>query len=208
MDFHQRVITAGIYVLAENCFIFQVGPTKTGETLGVVRVGGHREGNETGWECAAREACEEASLRVVPLKPPATYWGGIATGELEEPPTWYAPSPDDITPILITRRHADAITPIYLGYSHDTPRAAAEAKALLLLRPTDIQFLTTETVTLEHYLAQGGKIVYREELPRHLVLEPAGHLRWLHKLIQMHPEIANISDITPGEQSAERNQVL
>lgn len=47
--------TSGAYVLYNGLFIFQVGPTKEGDKLGVVRLGGHREGNETALETAKRE---------------------------------------------------------------------------------------------------------------------------------------------------------
>jgi 8-oxo-dGTP pyrophosphatase MutT (NUDIX family) len=74
----QPVIISGVYVRCSDYFPFQVGPTQTSETLGAVRLGGHREAHETGWECAAREAWEEASIRVTPLAPPATYWVEVA----------------------------------------------------------------------------------------------------------------------------------
>ncbi len=74
MDIIENVITAGVYVNITGLFPFQIGPTKSGTTLGVVRLGGHKDSGETGWECAAREAYEEATLRLTPIKPPATYW--------------------------------------------------------------------------------------------------------------------------------------
>ena len=191
MHIRERIVTAGVYVLVDGLFVFQVGPTKSGETLGVVRIGGHREEHETSWECATREALEEASLHISHLTPPATYWGRI-TGEREEQPAWYTPDAEGIAPLLVTRRVEEYITPIYLVYSHDTPEPNAEARALLLLRPGDIQLLATETITLKDYLARGGKALFRETLPEHLMLEPFGHLCWLHTLLQLHPEIASI----------------
>lgn len=36
----KNVRTAGAYVIYKNLFVFQVGPTNKGDTLGVVRLGG------------------------------------------------------------------------------------------------------------------------------------------------------------------------
>jgi hypothetical protein len=68
-----QIVTAGVCVCVAGCFPFQVGPSASGETLGVVRLGGHREEGETAWQCAAREAFEEAHLQVLARQPPATY---------------------------------------------------------------------------------------------------------------------------------------
>lgn len=40
-------VTAGVWVRMGNRFPFEVGPDKTGKSLGVVRVGGHIETGET-----------------------------------------------------------------------------------------------------------------------------------------------------------------
>jgi 8-oxo-dGTP pyrophosphatase MutT (NUDIX family) len=75
MDLESRVATAGAYVLADGLVVFMVGPNRAGDRLGVVRLGGHREAGETSWTCAGREVLEEASVRIRPIPPPATYWG-------------------------------------------------------------------------------------------------------------------------------------
>ncbi|WP_143522580.1 NUDIX domain-containing protein, partial [Pseudomonas sp. 2822-17] len=55
-------------------FIFQVGPTKDGEKLGVVRLGGHIEDNETALDAAKREVFEEAKVEITPFNPMATFY--------------------------------------------------------------------------------------------------------------------------------------
>ena len=193
MDFNHFVFTAGVYVLVDGYFVFQVGPTTSGKTLGIARIGGHRQGEETGWECAAREALEEACLHVHPLHPPATYWGSSAGDYELQKGTWCSSMPSDVVPLLITKRNEQAITPIYLASSQDDPYPAAEAKALLLLRPCDVEQLTKEPMTLSDYIERGGKAVFREVLPQHLILEPLAHLRWLHIFLHLHPEIQQLS---------------
>jgi 8-oxo-dGTP pyrophosphatase MutT (NUDIX family) len=184
-----RMITAGVYVNVAGFFPFQVGPTQRGDTLGVVRLGGHRKAEETGWECAAREAFEEASLRVTPHHPPATYWVEVTGDSMLQVGTWDAGPPDEVAPILVSTRTDEYMTPIYLGHSHDTPQPSGDGKALLLLSPEQIVQLVTATITLGHYLGMGGKALFKQELPTDLVLEPFPHLRFLHQLILLHPEI-------------------
>ncbi|WP_372708536.1 hypothetical protein [Bacillus sp. CDB3] len=62
IDINRNVRTSGAYVLYNNLFIFQVGPTSKGDTLGVVRLGGHKEYDETAIETAKREVKEEAAM--------------------------------------------------------------------------------------------------------------------------------------------------
>ena len=69
----QTVVTASAWVLQGDVFPFMVGPDHTGEYLGVVRLGGHIEPGEAPWQCAAREAQEEAGLHLKAIVPPATY---------------------------------------------------------------------------------------------------------------------------------------
>ncbi|SEP55705.1 NUDIX domain-containing protein [Piscibacillus halophilus] len=65
--------TAGGYVLYHGLFVFQVGPIKEGDKLGVVRLGGHRESEEAALEAAQREVYEEASINMIPIHSPETF---------------------------------------------------------------------------------------------------------------------------------------
>ena len=46
-----QVGTAGAYLIVENRYVFVVGPKHDGDTLAVIRLGGHCEKNETAWQC-------------------------------------------------------------------------------------------------------------------------------------------------------------
>jgi ADP-ribose pyrophosphatase len=187
MSLKDFIVTAGVYVNINGLFAFQVGPTESGTTLGVVRLGGHRENDETGWQCASREAYEEASIKLSPMKPPATYWfeysdkPELKMGEWQE---------EDVEPILVGRRKdRNQIAPIYLACSQDSPTPAAEAKGILLLTPAEIKKIVSSHITLGQYLYNGGKAVLKDNLPLNLILEPYPHLRLLDTLIHIHPEI-------------------
>ncbi len=136
--YQNQIITAGVYVQVSGCFPFQVGPSPSGKTLGVVRLGGHREGQETGWQCAVREAFEEAHLRLSPRPPPATYWvAATAETDFHQGP-WPVVS-GEVAPIVVITHPEGTLTPMYLGSSQDDPIPSTEAKGLLLLRPEHIQ---------------------------------------------------------------------
>ena len=195
MDLERRVVTAGAYVAIHGLVPFVVGPTKAGDRLGVVRPGGHREPEESGWECAAREVLEEASLHIDPLLPPATYW--ITSGEparLPQKGEWPVESDAQpgFPPLLVARRPGDDGGPfslMYLACSDETPVPAAEAQGLLLLDRADIARLTSQPVTLRYYLETGGRAIFRDTPPLDLPLEPFPQLRWLAMLLDLHPDL-------------------
>jgi 8-oxo-dGTP pyrophosphatase MutT (NUDIX family) len=193
MDAPYQILTAGAYVHVAGCFPFQVGPSPSGETLGVVRLGGHREGVETGWQCAAREAFEEAHLRLSPQQPPATYWVAAADETAFLPGPWPLGA-DEVAPLVVITRPEGTLTPMYLASSQDEPIPSTEAKGLLLRRPDHIHQLVKDSLTLGQYLADGGSARLRERLPRHLVLQPFLQLRLLHILLQRHPELAHLRE--------------
>jgi 8-oxo-dGTP pyrophosphatase MutT (NUDIX family) len=193
LDAPYQISTAGVYVCVAGCFPFQVGLSPSGETLGVVRLGGHREEGETGWQCAVREAFEEAHLQVLARQPPATYWVTAADEATFQPGPWLVTA-DEVAPFLAIANPDGTVTPMYLGVAEDEPIPSAEAKGLLLLRPDHIQQLVEDPLTLGQYLASGGSARFRERLPYHLVLEPFRQLRLLRTLLHLHPEVAQLSE--------------
>ncbi|MGG0938851.1 NUDIX hydrolase [Brevibacillus centrosporus] len=186
---NEVIVTAGVYVRVQGRFPFQIGPNRAGTALGIVRLGGHREGRETGWQCAAREAHEEASLQVSPVPPPRTYWYETAVADTPAlfEGAWLE---EGVAPILIGRHlNRHNLTPIYLAVSQDKPVPAHETKGLLLLSPEEISTILSKEITLGQYLDAGGKALLRVDLPLNGRLQPFPHLRLLHWVLTQHPEI-------------------
>ncbi|MED4582339.1 NUDIX hydrolase [Brevibacillus choshinensis] len=186
---NEVIVTAGVYVMVNGRFPFQIGPNRAGTALGIVRLGGHREGEETGWQCALREAFEEATLQITAVKPPATYWYETASSDTPSVFTEEWPE-DEIEPILVGRHlNRNHMTPIYLAVSRDTPVPANETKGLLLLSPSEISRVITKGMTLKQYVQAGGKAIIHEELPMNGRLEPFPHLKLLHWVLKQHPDL-------------------
>jgi 8-oxo-dGTP pyrophosphatase MutT (NUDIX family) len=187
------IITAGAYVRSGNAFVFAIGPTPDHTALAVFRLGGHREPDENAWQCAAREATEEASIMLHALLPPATYWSEASAPETSlsviGPPTALV---DPIAPFLIVSAQAtdhQRLSVMYLAETSDQPVPAAEIAGLLFLKPHEIQRIVKQPTTLQHYVESGGQAILRTALDSTLVLRPLTQLRVLAELLQRHPEL-------------------
>lgn len=175
-----KIRTAGTYLWTGSHFVFQVGPNKTGDRLGVVRLGGHLEPGETPWQAVRREVLEEATMAVTPLPVPATYL--TSGGELQVIAWEERPAP-----LLVYQREPGAFTPLYLTYSADSPTPAAETRGLLLLDREWLARLVREEMSLDRYLAAGGRAILREELPGAMLLAPSYYLGLLDRLLGFMP---------------------
>jgi 8-oxo-dGTP pyrophosphatase MutT (NUDIX family) len=181
-----KVVTASAYVLLDGRFVFQVGPNKAGDRLGVVRLGGHVEPGETPLACVVREVQEEAALSVRVVPAPATYQVG-PDGKLEAavPGSW---PPDETAPVLVGYRAPGEGALTYLARAEGTP-VPEKGRGLLILNASDILWLMEERRTLRQYLAAGGRAVLRDPLPLDLPLEPYLHLKVLPQLLERHPHL-------------------
>lgn len=178
------VRTSGAYVLYKGLFPFQVGPTRKGDKLGVVRLGGHRERDETAVQTAVREVLEESSMKINIISSPITYyqrdWNHSASKIQTE---------DEIAPILIKGSDRASSTAMYLGHSESEPRPSSETSGLLLLTSNDVHLICKQRITLNDYLRQHGKALLKRELNEDLLLEPFPQLQFLAELLENEPEL-------------------
>jgi len=189
---HARVNTAGAYVCLDGLYLFAIGIRLHNGHIPIVRLGGHREEHETGWQCAAREVYEETQLQIRPLTPLTTYlsdWDHIET-ELEEIRWQHETEGEPIPILVVTYRREDQISLslMYLAHAEGLPRPSSEVKGLLLLEKEEIHHLCQEPLTLEQYLSRGGKAILNGEFDPGLVLEPFAQLRLLSRILSIPSE--------------------
>ena len=169
-----NVRTSGAYVLYKGLFVFQVGPTKEGDKLGVVRLGGHREGNETALETAKREVFEEAQVEMIPFNPNTTF----SLSEWNEEPT-KVNIDEPVVPILMKGNEESSYSIMYLSNTLTLPAPSSESKGLLLLSPENVQFICQKKITLIDYQKMGGVSILKTEIDKNLILQPFPQLLFL-----------------------------
>lgn len=191
----KHVRTSGAYVLYQGLFPFQVGPTRKGDKLGVVRLGGHREKGESAQDTAIREVFEESSMKINLVTSPITFfkreWNDIAIK---------IQSSEDVAPILIKGSDSTASTAMYLAYSNTVHVPSSETSALLLLSPEDISLICKQKITLEKFIKQGGKALFSQKINFGLPLEPFPQLLFLAELFEKEASLMAqvISDLETG----------
>lgn len=192
-----QINTAGAYVSVNGYYPFAIGIRPHNGHIPIVRLGGHREEHETGWQCALREVYEEASLKIKPLLPQAAYladWDFIDTDPKEI--QWKYTSEQEPIPILIIAYHREGKTSLslmYLAGAEGIPRPSSEVKGLLLLEKEEIHRLCQEPLTLEQYLSSGGKAILNAEFDTRLILEPFAQLRLLSRILNIQSELTPFS---------------
>jgi len=137
-----RVTTAGAYVCLNGFYLFAIGIRPHNGHIPVIRLGGHREEDETGWQCAVREVYEEASLQIKPLITKTTYLsdGDHIETELQEI-RWQPSTEKECDPLLIVayrREGRTLLSLMYLAQADGLPTPSSEIKGLLLLEKENI----------------------------------------------------------------------
>ena len=189
---HARINTAGAYICINEYYLFAIGIQLHNGQIPVVRLGGHREGHETGWQCAVREVYEETSLLIEPLFPQATYvsdWDHVER-ELQEM-EWQVQSQQEPNPMLVVsyhRQNSTHLSLMYLARAEGLPKPSSEVKGLLLLTEEEIHRLCKRPPTLEQYLSRGGKAMLNAEFDVKRILEPFVQLRLLSKMLTLKSE--------------------
>lgn len=164
----QVVQKAGAFVLTNKRMAFMMGPTADQSALAIVRLGGHREGAETAWECTQREVLEETQMRITPLTPSITFHCPNTRFDIEielEPIAKFQNTGIEPRPLIVGHQNSvQSITPIFLASSDDEPVPSMETKALMLLTRKDVIRLCSETITLDEFRSLGGKVLFGQHI--------------------------------------------
>jgi hypothetical protein len=188
LDTNTNVNTAGAYISIHGRYLFALGARLHQGCIPLIRIGGHREGAETGWQCAAREAYEETNLRIRPLVSLTTCWadGDHFEAELKKI-DWQTGNDSETAPILVVsycREGKTILSLMYLAEADELPVPSSEVTGLLLLTEKDIHRVCQESVTLEKYLAGGGQAILTGTFDHKLVMEPFVQLRLLSRILK------------------------
>ena len=184
-----RINTAGVYVCLDGYYPFAMGSKLHNGHIPLIRLGGHREEGESGWQCAAREAYEEARLQIEPLVPQTTYLadGDHLETELQEA-QWEHKTEQEPVPILVVAYRHENVTSLslmYLAQTKGIPSPSSEVKGILLPGKEEIHRLCRESVPLEQYLSRGGRAILKDEFDKKLILEPFAQFRFLSRILSM-----------------------
>ncbi|QHW34724.1 hypothetical protein GZH47_30630 [Paenibacillus rhizovicinus] len=184
---------AGAFVLSDRRMAFMMGPTEDQSALAIVRLGGHREGAETAWECAQREVLEESRMRITPIIPTMSFYCPNTTFDIEirlEPIAEFHNVPIKPRPLIVGHQSpVQAVTPIFLASSDDEPVPSMETKALMLLTREDVIRLCPEIITLDEFKSSGGNVLFKQPLDGQLPLKPFGHLMMLSIILERYPDV-------------------
>jgi hypothetical protein len=172
-------ITAGVFLIYENKFAFMIGPDKSGDKLGIVRLGGHIEENEGIIDCIKREVREEASVAINIVSSSITYYMNSWAEETLEVITG---SLLDLKPLLIVGDNKRA-TALYLAYTEERLVPAAEAHGIILLSEKQILEICSDKMTLTDFVNHGGQLLRSQEMNFEFELSAGPHLRFLSRLI-------------------------
>ncbi len=185
------VRAAGAYVSINDLYVFALGIRPHQGCTPVYRLGGHLERDETGWQCAVREASEEADINIKFVAPTATY---LANGDDTEPQPqkiiWTGNGYDENIPFLVVhyfRENHSILSLMYLSETDETPKPSSEVKGILLMRERDIHQICEEQITLKQYLDEGGQAILDGPFDNNLPLYPFLQLRLLSWLLKNNP---------------------
>lgn len=185
------VRAAGAYVCVNGLYVFALGIRSHQGCTPVYRLGGHLERDETGWQCAVREASEEADINIKFVMPTATY---LANGNDTEPQlqkiTWTGEGYEEHIPFLAVqyfRENHTILSLMYLAETAETPKPSSEVKGLLLMRERDIHQICEEQITLQQYLDEGSQAILNGPFDNSLPLYPFLQLRLLSRLLKNNP---------------------
>lgn len=182
-----RVNSAGAYLCTRGLYPFAIGTRPSNGRIPVVRLGGHREEYETGWQCAVREVYEEANLQIRALIPQYSY---LADGDHVEKDLqvirWQSETGQEQIPQLVVayrRKGRISLSLMYLAEAEEYPTPSSEIKGLLLLGVKQIHSLCQKPLTLGEYLRSGGKAILHGDFDTRLILEPFIHLRLFSQIL-------------------------
>jgi len=183
-----QIRTAGAYVAVGGLYPFVIGWKLHNGNIPVIRLGGEIEANETGWACAAREAREEAGIRIRPVHAEKTYLVHAVGQEIEPQEIhWDHDLPGEPKPVLVVAyppERKPTLSLMYLAQSAEIPVPSAEVKGIVLLDQESIFQICQSSVTLGQYLDRGGKAIFKEQFDQSLILEPFIQLRILSHLLE------------------------
>ena len=180
--------TVGSFILYKDTLTFMIGPDNTGEKLGVMRLGGHIEENESYLQTLEREIKEEGSIEVKLLNSPNTFykrnWDDNNYNEITDDIAL------DIKPLIIVGDKMRS-TAVFLSYTEEEPKPSSEACGIIFLKENEIKRICSEKLRLRDFLACGGKLIQQKEIDYDMEMYAGAHLTFLNRLIEDNNNLVN-----------------
>lgn len=173
--------TVGSFIVYKDTFAFVIGPDQTGERLGVMRLGGHIEGNESYLQALKREIKEEGSIGVKFISSPNTFykrnWNDDNYSEVTDDIDL------DIKPLIIVGDKTRS-TAVFLSYAEEEPKPSSEIYGIIFLKENEIKRICSEKLKLKDLLEGGVRLIEQKNIDYDMEVYAGVHLTFLNKLME------------------------